>query len=52
MSYVFDRYVLQNNSAETSKVLMDRVETQQKKAERGELPAAVAIPDQYRDFRV
>ncbi len=52
MSYVFDRYVLQNNSVETSKVLMDRVETQQQKAAQGELPEPVTIPDQYQDFRV
>jgi hypothetical protein len=52
MSYVFDRYVLQNSSAETTKILMDRIETQQQKAARGELPEPVRLPRQYEDFRV
>ncbi len=51
MGYLFDRYMLQNKSAETAKIINDRVRTQQARARSGQMPKPVDDPEAYKDFR-
>ena len=51
MGYLFDRYLLQNRSAETAKIIGDRVRAQQARARNGQMPEPIEDPEAYKDFR-
>ncbi len=51
MGYLFERYLLQNRSAETTSTIMNRVEQQEKKASQGQLPKPIEEPHRFEDFR-